>query len=68
MVISGKLRKDGSITQATLTVGNDSNPACLYDGEKYSITSDQARKLISAAELKEALAVQSVENNQPSLF
>lgn len=71
MAITYKIRKDGRISLATLKVGNDSNPACMWDGEECSLTSEQAKKLIDAADLKEQRAKrekESVETNQPLLF
>jgi hypothetical protein len=68
MTLWGKIRKDGSYPRATLTIAPDSNPACMWDGEEYSLTDEQAKKIIAAAELRDSLAARSVETNQPSLF
>ena len=68
MTIWGKIRKDGTYVRAFLTVAPDSNPACMWEGEEYSLTDEQAKKLISVAELRGSLVTRSVETNQQSLF
>jgi NMD protein affecting ribosome stability and mRNA decay len=67
MTLWGHLKKDGEILRATLTIQRDTNPACMWGPEEYSLTSDQAKRLIAAVEIKEAREARKGELNQPSL-
>jgi hypothetical protein len=61
---------DGSIKAATLKVQPDTNPACGFPGEEYSLPPEQAKRVIEAADLREmnlSLA-EKAETNHPPLF
>lgn len=55
VVLDGKVRKNGRLSSLTLRVERDTNPACMFDGEIHSLNSEQAQRIIEAAEAKKRL-------------
>jgi hypothetical protein len=54
MRITCYLLSGGGIKSAVLKIQADSNPACMWEGEEYSLTSEQAKRVIQVAEMRDS--------------